>query len=410
MNSTAQLLDYRLGDLLILFGVCSAKEVARGLRVSAYTNLPLGKTLVMLDYVPEVLIRGVVEAQSMLRDRLLGLDQAKAAVAIVKRKKWNFSDALISLGVDASATKGTRLGELLRDAERVDNEQLDLGLTVCDYSGLPLGQVLVLLNKITDDKVRITLSLQRELRSAHLERKDVIERIKQDKSADATAQGMAPLVPSQIKLGELLICADILNSQQVDALVIEAREKNKMVGQLLVEGGWITQDVLTAALRLQSMMWEDKISLSQASTVLGEAHKLASSPQQLMERQGILSGKGERNVSFYEFLRITGYLNKEKMKTTLETVMTEPRLLAMIMKHATDSSKAKVREATKVAVEDTATLRYLINETHPKDQHLVDSALILHQLVQEGKLTLCQALVNFTIKSNGIDSGTTTLN
>lgn len=410
MNSTAPLLDYRLGDLLILFGVCTAKEVARGLRVSAYTNLPLGKTLVMLDYVSEVLIRAVVEAQSMLRDRLLGLDQAKAAVAIVKRKKWNFSDALISLGVDASATKGTRLGELLRDADRVDDEQLDLGLTVCDYSGLPLGQVLVLLNKITDDKVRITLALQRELRSAHLERKDVIERIKQDKSADATAQGMTPLIPNQIKLGELLICADILSSQQVDALVIESREKNKMVGQLLVDGGWITQDVLTAALRLQSMLWEDKISLTQASTVLGEAHKLASSPQQLMERQGIHPSKGERNVSFYEFLRITGYLNKEKMKTTLENVMTEPRLLAMIMKYATDSSKAKIREATKVAVEDTATLRYLINETHPKDQHLVDSALIMHQLVQEGKLTLCQALVNFTIKSNGIDSGTTTLN
>lgn len=407
MNSSVPLLDYRLGDLLVLFGVCTTKEVARGLRVSAYTNLPLGKTLVMLDYVPEYLIRSVVEAQSMLRDRLLQLDQAKAAVSIVKRKQWAFSDALISLGVDASATKGSRLGELLRDADRVDNQQLDLGLTVCDYSGLPLGQVLVLLNKITDDKVRITLALQRELRSAHLERKDVIERIKQEKSADTTAQGITPLVPQQIKLGELLICAEILNSQQVDALVLEARDKNKMVGQVLVEGGWITQDVLTAALRLQAMMWEDKISLSQASTVLGEANKLASSPQQLMERQGIESGKGERNVSFYEFLRITGYLNKEKMKTTLENVMTDPRLLAMVMKYAKDSSKSKVREATKVAVEDTATLRYLINETHPKDQHLVDSALILHQLVQEGKLTLCQALVNFAIKSNGIDSGTT---
>lgn len=407
MNSSVQLLDYRLGDLLIHFGVCTSKDVARGLRVSAYTNLPLGKTLVMLDYVPEVLIRSVVEAQSMLRDRLLQMDQAKAAVAIVKRKKWAFSDALISLGVDASATKGTRLGELLRDADRVDNDQLDLGLTVCDYSGLPLGQVLVLLNKITDDKVRITLALQRELRSAHLERKEVIERIKQERNADETAQGLTPLIPNQIKLGELLICANILSSQQVDALVIEAREKNKMVGQLLVEGGWITQDVLTAALSLQSMMWADNISLSQASTVLAEAHKLASSPQQLMERQGITPGKGERNVSFYEFLRITGYLNKEKMKATLENVMTEPRLLAMVMKHAKDSSKAKIREATKVAVEDTATLRYLISETHPKDRHLVDSALILHQLVQEGKLTLCQALVNFTVKSYGIDSGTT---
>jgi hypothetical protein len=410
LNSSVQLLDYRLGDFLVKIGACTDKEVARGLRVAAYTNLPLGKTLVMLDYAPEYLIRAIVEAQSMLRDRLLQLQQAKAAVDIVKRKQWAFSDALISLGVDASNTKGTRLGELLRDADRVDSAQLDLGLTVCDYSGLPLGQVLVLLNTITDDNVRITLALQRELRSAHLERKDVIERIKTDKSADATATGLAPLLPQQIKLGELLVCASILSSQQVEALVLESQEKNKMVGQLLVEANWISQDVLTAALRLQSMLWSNKISLSQASTVLGEAHKLSSSPQMLMERQGVLPSKGERDVSFYEFLRITGYLNKEKMKATIENMMTEPRLLAMVMKYAKDSSKNKVREATKVAVEDTSTLRYLINETHPKDQHLVDSALIMHQFVQEGKLTLCQALVNFSIKSNGIENGTTQLN
>lgn len=410
MKQTAQQVDYRLGELLVDLGVAAPAEVIKGLRVSAHTSLPLGRTLVMLDYVPDFVIRSVVEAQSMLRDRLLELNQAKQALAIVNRKRWSFSDALISLGVDASATKGTRLGELLRDANRLNSHQLDLGLTVSDHSGLPLGQVLVLLSKVTEDKVRITLAMQRELRANNLERKDVLKRLASDNGAGATAHSLPAYdsTAKKIKLGELFICAEIITEEELQQSLSMGKDSQQMLGEILLDRQWISQDILTAALRLQALIWDEKIDVRKATDVLREAHRLAGTPDSA-DVDGLIADRGNKNVSLYEFLRITGYLTKDKIRASLKRVMDEPRLLALVMNHAkeTDSSNSNyLEDATKLALRDAATLRFVMSETFPRDRGLVDSALVFHQLVQEGKLTLCQALVNYSIKINGIESDT----
>ncbi|MBX3137863.1 hypothetical protein KF707_16680 [Candidatus Obscuribacterales bacterium] len=410
MKQTAQQVDYRLGELLVDLGVAAPAEVIKGLRVSAHTSLPLGRTLVMLDYVPDFVVRSVVEAQSMLRDRLLELNQAKQALAIVNRKRWSFSDALISLGVDASATKGTRLGELLRDANRLNSHQLDLGLTVSDHSGLPLGQVLVLLSKVTEDKVRITLAMQRELRANNLERKDVLKRLASDNGAGATAHSLPAYdsTAKKIKLGELFICAEIITEEELQQSLSMGKDSQQMLGEILLDKQWISQDILTAALRLQALIWDEKIDVRKATDVLREAHRLAGTPDSA-DVDGLIADSGNKNVSLYEFLRITGYLTKDKIRASLKRVMDEPRLLALVMNHAkeTDSSNSNyLEDATKLALRDAATLRFVMSETFPRDRGLVDSALVFHQLVQEGKLTLCQALVNYSIKINGIESDT----
>ncbi len=415
MKQTAPQVDFRLGELLVDLGIASPDEVSKGLRVSEHTSLPLGRTLVMLDYVSDYVIRSVVEAQSMLRDRLLEFSQAKKAVGIVKRKHWSFSDALISLGVDASATKGTRLGELLRDAEKLSDRQLDLGLTVSDHAGLPLGQVLVLLNKVTEDKVRMTLALQRELRAANLERKDVVKRLRTADGADSTSHSLPAMTesmaPRRLKLGEIFVCAEIISDEELQEAVETSANSQKMIGEVLLEKKSITQDILTAALRLQSLLWSNVISLGKACDVLREANRLSCSQDSSTEIDGLV-GEAEatsKNISLFEFLRITGYLTQEKIRASLKRIMNEPRLLAFVMNRAKQSGTSEeenLREATELALRDAATLRFVINETHPKDRPLVDSALVFHQLVQEGKLTLCQALVNFSIKVNGIESDT----
>ncbi len=410
MKQNAQNVDYRLGELLVDLGVTSASEITKGLKVAAHTSLPLGKTLVMLDCVPDYVIRSVVEAQSMLRDRLLELGQAKQAVGIVKRKRWTFSDALVSLGVDAGTTKGTRLGELLRDAGKIDAQQLEMGLAIADYSGLPLGQVLILLNKVTEDKVRLTLALQRELRASNLERNDAVKRLRTADGADETATSLPALTVTpaiKIKLGELLAEAEVISNADVDDAMSANRDNHKMLGQILVEKQRISSDLLTAALRLQSLIWSNFISIPKAAAVLREAHRLEAAPDALATDVDGLLDKEARKISLYDFLRITGYLTREKIRASVERIKEDPRLLAYVMSHAKNANKAEsspVEEATELALRDAATLRAIFNETHPEDRPLVDSALVFHQLVQERKLTLCQALVNFSIKINGISA------
>lgn len=549
MKQKAEQVDYRLGELLIDLGVTSREEVDKGLRVSGYTDLPLGKTLVMLDSVPDKLVKSAVEAQSMLRDRLLEMKQARKAIGIVKRKNWDFADALVSLGVDASATKGTRLGELLRDAGAIDAEQLELGLKISDYSGLPLGQVMVLLSKVTEDKIRISLALQRELRASNIERKDAILKLKRDRGADATvtdlpaathslltasgayaallasganaaltasgahatmSQGAAqankgiqpiddqpvqdaaqiapvredldssgswavqsekeyqstsggwansetgsasdeskedqstsggwaivppptdddsgvlsfavsgayaalstdsvtPAPPANpksrpIKLGELLVAAEVMSGDEIEHALNLSKVTGRMLGEVLLRQQHISEDLLTAALRLQSMLWTDQIGLEKAVGVLREANRLAGS-QIHSPRIANTAGGDSENITLFEFMKITGYLSKSRLNSTIEKVMDDPRLMAVVMKFAQRIKPVSDRrEAIEVAFTDGPTLRFVVNETNPRERSIVDSALIFHQLVEEGRLTLCQALVNFSIKINGIDS------
>ena len=106
-------MDLRLGNLLSQFGLLDEPEVEKALGVATETGLPVGKVLVMLERISNPTLKAVLEAQWMLKDDLLTLDQAVKAMDLVKRNGWNFSDALVAIDVDAYATKGARLGELL---------------------------------------------------------------------------------------------------------------------------------------------------------------------------------------------------------------------------------------------------------------------------------------------------------
>ena len=72
--------DFRLGRLLVDLDLVTRTRVEQAAVLSSLTTLPLGKLLSMLDYVPERLIKSTIEAQSLLRDRLIKLDLAKKAM------------------------------------------------------------------------------------------------------------------------------------------------------------------------------------------------------------------------------------------------------------------------------------------------------------------------------------------
>ncbi len=99
--------ELKLGNLLNYFGLITDQDVTRGLALSQQTGLPLGKCLSMLDLLNPATIRAAIEAQSMIKDGLLELYDAREAMGMVYRKKWMLSDALIGLGVEAYASKGT---------------------------------------------------------------------------------------------------------------------------------------------------------------------------------------------------------------------------------------------------------------------------------------------------------------
>ncbi len=393
-----------LGELLCFFDVIQEKDVKRGLVLAKHTGLPLGKCLVMLDVVTPEVIRAAVEAQSMLKDGLIGRDDAKEAMGVVYRKKWTLTDALIVLGVDAYATRGTRLGELLYSADHLNTEQLDIALRAVDSSGLPLGRVLLLLDRLNMTSLNMALELQKEVRWSKLERSDAIAKLKEVKgSKQRDFNGLEN--PDKIRIGELLVAAALLKSVEVESAVQIAQANDKMLGQVLIEMGWISEELLAATLRLQEMVWNGGVSANRAANVLDKISHSGQSADDGLKEAGLATSKLQMDLSFCDFLRFSGYLSRDSMKIIIRDVMGDPEMVALVMKHARktgDVNSNYLKEAIKIGFRDTKLLSDMLRHVRKKDSDLIDSAMVMHELLKSGKLTLDQALINFTIRRDGI--------
>ncbi|HMP51722.1 MAG TPA: hypothetical protein PKD05_09215 [Candidatus Melainabacteria bacterium] len=399
--------DFRLGKLLVDLDLVSRTRVEQAAVLSSLTTLPLGKLLSMLDYVPERLIKSTIEAQSLLRDRLIKPDLAKKAMYLVRSSGISFGEALRALGFENPGTKRSRLGELLTDSKKVGEKQLEFGLAISNSSGLPLGQVFILMNKITEDFLRVALALQRELRRGNIERPRVIARLATADQADETANSLPSLNSERTKLGELLVSAGIIEEEKVTQASEISASLNMLLGEFLVQKAVIERDVLTLALKLQSLIWQGRVSLAQAAGILKDATSYLSSDDFKIATNGSVSEIDEKSISLFNFFRLSGYLSAPMLHDAVEKLKTRPRLIASVMKHAEtghDTAEGVNQEATRLALKDPRTLRMILNEIYPEDRPVVDSGLVLHKLVQDGKMSLKEALFNFCIKRSGIDA------
>lgn len=399
--------DFRLGRLLVDLDLVTRTRVEQAAVLSSLTTLPLGKLLSMLDYVPERLIKSTIEAQSLLRDRLIKPDLAKKAMYLVRSSGISFGEALRALGFENPGTRRSRLGELLTDSQKIGEEQLEFGLAISNSSGLPLGQVFILMNKITEDFLRVALALQRELRRGNIERPRVIARLATANQADETANSLPSLNSERTKLGELLVSAGIIEEEKVTQASEISASLNMLLGEFLVQKAVIERDVLTLALKLQSLVWQGRVSLAQAAGILKDATSYLSCDDFKIATNGSVSEIDERSISLFNFFRLSGYLSAPMLHDAVEKLKTRPRLIASVMKHAEtghDTAEGVNQEATRLALKDPRTLRMILNEIYPEDRPVVDSGLVLHRLVQDGKMSLKEALFNFCIKRSGIDA------
>ena len=408
MNNDALKGEYKLGELLVDLGLVTKVQVEQAFVLSSLTTLPLGKILTLLDYVPEHLVKYSIEAQSLLRDKLITLEIARLAIDKVTKSDMNFPEALSVVGFNMPDSGRTRLGELLTDAKKLESTQLEFGLSLSDTSGLPLGQVLVLMHKITEDFLRIALALQRELRAGTVERDKVILKLAKVTDADDTSSLLPAAGAERIKLGELFIAAGLCSEKVVDLACENAKDRNLLIGEFLVKEDLVSPTVLSLALKLQSFIWGNRISRKRAAIILKEASTSLTVEDLGLQEGSEICEMDDTTISLYSFLKLSGFLSEELIDAAVDKLQSQPRLHASVMRNANfpenmdaNSGEAAIREVLK----NQNALRYILNELNPAQRPIIDSGFVLHQLVREGRLSLKEALFNFSIKRCDLPAG-----
>jgi hypothetical protein len=379
--------DLRLGTILSHFGLLQEHEFDRALKVANETRLPVGKVLVMFEQITDNTLKAVIDAQWMLKDGLISISQAQNAVDLVRRKNWAFNDALVTMGIDAYATRGARLGELMVGSGQLSEDEIRKFLKVSNYSGLPLGRILLLLDRVSENALGSTLKLQHDIRVGGLEIDTGLALIRETVKRDP-GNGRN----DSFLLGEMLSHAGILKESEVAVALDIAAANSKMVGEVLTEHGWISETVLDKALSLQKKARSKEITLDDAiSTLKGQADTGAFAPLSAFDFVGPTDF--ERNISLYEYLRLTGYITPEKLSDVVARAAREPAIIADLQA----SPQASLKETLKIAVTDSNRFLRLLSSVLPDDKDIIDTGYAFQQQVRKGTMKLDRSILEFTL-------------
>lgn len=274
----------KLGGFIVELGLLDNRDLGQALSIAQETSLPLGRVLVLSEMLSEEVLQGVLRCQSLIKQNLVDIELARKAMQMVSRDGVSVDDALFKLGWNHEATQDTTpLGELLIEAGYATREQLQAALEKSTTSGLPFGRLLVFSGVLTEGLLTGALNAQILIRDGKLSKGQAVEALKEAKNRQVTVEvhlkekGFYDL-PSRScpRLGELLLfCGVISQSDLVGALEMGLMKKMP-VGHILTSSNQVSARIMDAALQLQRLMSEQKVSITDARSVISSVKEGSS--------------------------------------------------------------------------------------------------------------------------------------
>lgn len=392
-----------LGEVVTELKLTSTDEVERALRFAKDTGSPLGQALVAQEIISPSVLKACVQAQWMLSDQLLTVDECQAVVALVQRRKWTFNDALLTLGFYCEDSKGIRLGELLKAAGLLAPELVDKALERATSACLPLGRAIVsfdFLEQATIDKV---LEIQKRLRLGEIVLADALQ------EAGKLRVSSQSLSKTSRILTRLLIDAELVTVEDVQSYHTAAVTTGRGLADMLYLYSNLPAQKLfvlsSIARRIESgtLTYRDGMKLTMQQKLCCDNSVSPHASGQDGPRTALYQpGK----ISFYVYLRMLDYLNADKAQELI-AFMTANRdvIERLLSKHEIEqrekqlgggpvvaepgsSWKAKIR----FCIESDSLLHGCLLEAFPGDSEKFVKALELLQLVNSNCLTLEESL------------------
>lgn len=313
-----------IGELLRRAKLVTVEDLANAMQVSGKSGLPIGRVLVMLDIIRNDTLKAAILAQSLVRDRLLTLETAVKAVEVAAARRLSLTDSLEYLGCLEDVSENTnKLGDLLVVAELVTRKQVEDALHTSQHLGLPLGRILVLKNFLPSSVVQAALTMQQYVRDGQLEREAAAEIMRSAKAKDFSLDGAMiaagyrlPDRPN-IRLGELLVLADVVSETDLITALEYALSVDMLIGQALMQSGFINEAVLDAALGLQEMVRAENMTPDEAAEALSLIHQHGWNVENCMSEINKAQFKTTNLIGLVDLLKLAGLLSDDGLRRAI---------------------------------------------------------------------------------------------
>lgn len=133
-----------------------------------------------------------------------------------------------------------------------------------------------------------------------------------------------------MRLGEFLVLAGILSETDVMNALEFSLVAEKPLGEALLEHGYITRDIMSSALKLQSLIESDTLDSQKAAQCLNMTHVNSISLTEALERVTSAVPDGSL-LEFRSMLVDSQLITDQDVKTGLELAASNPRILAQIL-------------------------------------------------------------------------------
>ena len=315
-----------IGELLRRAKLVTVDDLANAMKVSGQSGLPIGRVLVMLGIIRNDTLKAAILAQSLVRDRLLSLETAVRAVEVAAARRLSLTDSLEYLGALEDVSENTnKLGELLIGAELVTEKQVEDAMHTSQHLGLPLGRILVLKNFLSSSIVQAALTMQSMVRDQKVSRDDAIEILKgaisSDFNLDASMLAFGYKLPDRpnIRLGELLVLADVVSEADLITALEYALSVDMLIGQALMQSGFISEAVLDAALGLQEMVRSENMTPDEAAEALNLIHQHGWTAEASLSEVSKAQFKTTNLIGLVDLLKLAGLLSDEALRHAITT-------------------------------------------------------------------------------------------
>lgn len=368
----------RLGDLLTQAGLLEAKSLREAMMIAKQQGLPVGRVLIMAQFISEPNLQAAVQAQSLIKD---GLAEADLAIEALKRcasDSVSLDQALADLGwTDTSTTLSNKLGELIVEAEILTEDSLKEGLAQADQSGFPLGRVLVSMGLMTEQLLASALNAQILVRDGKISREQAIQGLRSCRDRQISLEeslsehGLTMPSKESIRLGELLVNAQIIDTDRLMQAVELGLVEEKPIGQVLVNLGCLNNEELDTTLLIQKCVAEGKVTKGASGELLKLMLTEGLDYDEAMKAIQAVQPRQSRALPLYQFLQLSGIITAKD-----------------------------IEEALKLGSKDTELMGRMLLLTNAIDQHVLSCAIELNALMTAGTLKAEQAMLAMGLCQN----------
>lgn len=282
----------QLGTLLLGTGVLTKEQLEEAKKTAKNLNVSVERAIVMLKMASEPSLEIVQQANGLISDGTITVDLAIRAVRLARQHNMALQDAIGVLGnvhkkTNRVATVTTPLTELLLACQMVSMEQVGRAVQQAQDTGMQTGRILVLNRDVSSWMMQAALNsliLVRDNKITPEQAQDALLNVGHRRISIEQALFELGLYVEKsgqtAKIGELVVMAGFLSeSDMLECLEIELI-KEKQFGQILLEQGLVTHDLLESAIVLQDMVANNTLKAFQAAEALKQCKEKAVSVYQ----------------------------------------------------------------------------------------------------------------------------------